>query len=162
MKMLVIGSVALSALSAGAAYAANPNVPNWSPYQVMAYGSNAPTYANPGYGGNPGFPPELEGAGMGYGPGPAYANPGYGGAPGYPPAIQATGMGYGPNGPYANPGYRAGPETGRAAYVDGSHRYRRTHRTYDRNAEGVQNTGYDNTRNNPAYPPGFGDNSRNY
>jgi hypothetical protein len=54
-------------MGAGAAYASNPNVPNWSPYAVMAYESNGPTYVNPGHGDNYGYPPRFEPGGMGEG-----------------------------------------------------------------------------------------------
>jgi hypothetical protein len=59
------------------------------------------------------------------------ANPGYGGNPGY-----AVGTGPG--------------DEGRAAYVEPMH-----HRHWRQPAsEGDQPSGYDNTRQNPAYPPG--------
>jgi hypothetical protein len=76
--------------------------------------------------------------------GPVYVNPGYGDNPGYPPYLEGAGAG-----------------EGRAAFVERGHR--------DNNAsEGnnagrdSQSTGYDNTRENPAYPPGFGDDTSNH
>jgi hypothetical protein len=83
----------------------NPNVPNWSPYAIMGFGGNANAYANPGYGGNPGYPPRPAGVGM---------------------------------------------DEGRAAYVDP---FFWAHPAGVNNGMGDINTGYDNSRENSAYPP---------
>lgn len=43
LKILAIGTFAVAAaLGASAAYAANPNVPSWSPYAIMGSGVVAP------------------------------------------------------------------------------------------------------------------------
>jgi hypothetical protein len=76
-------------MGAGAAYASNPNVPNWSPYAVMAYESNGPTYVNPGHGDNYGYPPRFEPGGMGEGRA-AFIDPDYN--PNF-----SVGNGYAPN-----------------------------------------------------------------
>jgi hypothetical protein len=54
---LVAGAAGLLLTMGGAAYASNPNVPNWSPYAIMAYEPNGPAYVNPGHGDNYGIPP---------------------------------------------------------------------------------------------------------
>jgi hypothetical protein len=110
--LLLAGTAGLMIFGATAAYASNPNVPNWSPYAIMAYDSTGPAYANPGYGGNPGYPPELRGA---------------------------------------------GPDEGRAAYIDSDYRYRSGYSNGGYADPHPQNTGYDNARENSAYPAGFGD-----
>jgi hypothetical protein len=100
--ILMVGAV-------GVANAAeqNPNVPNWSPYAIIGFGGSGPVIANPGYGGNPGYPPRVE-TGLGEGRS-AYIDPGYSGG-------------------WAHP---AGANTG----------------------AGDDPTGYDNSRQNSAYPP---------
>jgi hypothetical protein len=76
--------------------------------------------------------------------GQVYVNPGYGDNPGYPPYLEGAGAG-----------------EGRAAFVEHTDRDRNTSGGHnaDRNS---QSTGYDNTRENPAYPSGFGDDTSNY
>ena len=112
MRNLIISGTAgllLTIAGGAAAYASNPNVPNWSPYAVVAFAANGTTIANPGYGDNPGYPPRFVGAGMSEGRS-AFIEPGYDRAR------------------YGN-GYGAHPE--------------------------AQNTGYDNSRQNSAYPEIF-------
>ena len=111
MRNLIIAGTTglLLTLGGSAAYASNPNVPNWSPYAVMAFDANGPTIANPGYGDNPGYPPRYQGPAMSEGRS-AFIEPGY-------DRVR-----------YRN-GYGANPE--------------------------AQNTGYDNSRQNSAYPDLF-------
>jgi hypothetical protein len=117
-NLLVAGAAGvLLTMGAGAAYASNPNVPNWSPYAIMAYDPNGPTYVNPGHGDNYGYPPRYEPGSMGEGRA-AFIDPDYN--PNY-----SGGSGYAPN-------------------------------------WGDRPSGYDNTRENSAYPSGFGDSGSRY
>jgi hypothetical protein len=59
---------------AASAYEANPNVPNWSPYSIMGFAGTSDGYANPGYGGNPGYPAGTQPMDEGRS---AYVDPGY-------------------------------------------------------------------------------------
>jgi hypothetical protein len=105
-NLLLAGAAGLFIVgTASAAFAdtANPNVPNWSPYAIMGFPGDERVVANPGYGGNPGFP-----AGAWHG------------------------------------------NEGRAAYIEPTYQ---NHWRYP--AEGSDRpTGYDNTRQDSAYPPG--------
>ena len=117
-NLLVAGAAGLLlTMGAGAAYASNPNVPNWSPYTIMAYQPNGPAYVNPGHGDNYGFPPRLESGGVNEGRA-AFIDPGF--RPFFP----------GDNGYAQNSGDRP--------------------------------TGYDNTRENSAYPQGVGEDGWRY
>ena len=62
MRVVLVSGIAglLLALGAGAAYASNPNVLTSSPYTIMGYDANGPTFVNPGHGDNPGYPPRFE------------------------------------------------------------------------------------------------------
>jgi hypothetical protein len=73
--------------------------------------------------------------------GQVYVNPGYGDNPGYPPYLEG-----------------AGPDEGRAAFIEHSHRHHTASGGYNAERDS-QSTGYDNTRDNTAYPAGFGDNT---
>jgi hypothetical protein len=67
-NLFLLGAVGLFIVGeadAASAYEANPNVPNSSPYTLMGFPGEDNVIANPGYGGNPGFPagtwPRVEG-----------------------------------------------------------------------------------------------------
>jgi hypothetical protein len=105
-SLLLAGAAGLfivGAASAASADTANPNVPNWSPYTIMGFPGDDTVVANPGYGGNPGFP-----AGT----------------------------------------WRR--NEGRAAYIEPTSR---DYRGYPAGGSD-RPTGYDNTRQDPAYPLG--------
>jgi hypothetical protein len=109
-NMFLAGTVGLfivGVADTASAHEANPNVPNSSPYTLMGFPGEDTVVANPGYGGNPGFPagtwPRLE---------------------------------------------------GRAAYVEPTHSSHGHHSIDWRLGTGDDKSGYDNSRQDSAYPPG--------
>jgi hypothetical protein len=104
----VTGILLAGAITAANADEQNPNVPNWSPYAIIGFGGNDNTIANPGYGGNPGFPPR-------------------------PVGVSA--------------------EEGRSAYIDPTYRRHWHHPAGANTGMGDDPTGYDNSRQNSAFPP---------
>jgi hypothetical protein len=155
MRNLLIASTATCTIVLGAASAfaaGNPNVPNWSPYAVMAYDDNGTTFVNPGYGNNPGYPPRIQTADEGRATYMTHRrwNDGSNSA-GYDnqrinSAYPNEGANYGSN----SPGYQ---NEGRAAYVEPGQWSGGGNWQYGNDADPHPvNSGYDNQRINSAYP----------
>lgn len=102
--------------------------------------------AGAAYAENPNAPTWSPYAIMGYGAtGPTYVNPGHGDNYGYPPRYEPGRM-----------------DEGRAAFIDPDYNPNDSGRNGYVPNGGDRPSGYDATRANSAYPPGFGDSGWRY